>query len=61
MILIKNKLKLLTIFFEIGIVRFSNRIIVHIEGFDISLMEALVNHREVSLDAVDSSTAKPDI
>ena len=57
----ENKLKLLTIFFEIGIECFSQLIVVHIEGFDISLMAAVVDHRVVSLDGVEFSTLNPDV
>jgi hypothetical protein len=49
----ENKLKLLTIIFGIAVVRVSQLIATHIVGIDISLMKAVVEHREVSLDVVD--------
>jgi hypothetical protein len=56
----ENKLKLLTIFFGIAVVRVSQQIAVHIVGIDISLMKAVVDHRVVSLNVVDPSTTKLD-
>ena len=54
-----DKLKLLTNFFAIGVVCFSQLIVVHTVGFDISLMVAV--HRVVSHDAIEFSTTNPDV
>ena len=61
MILNENELKLLTIFLEIGIECFIQLIVVHIEGPDIGLMAAVVEHLVVSIDGVEFPTLNPDV
>ena len=58
-----NKLKLLTNFFPIGVVCFSQLTVVYTVRFDHSPIMTLkaVDHRVVSLDAIGFSTTNPDV
>ena len=52
---------MLTSFFGIVVECFSHLIVVHIVGFNISLMAAAIDQRVVSLDVVKFSATKPDV
>jgi hypothetical protein len=54
-------MKFLTNYFRIVVVRVSHRSVVYIVGLDISLLAAVVNQREVSLDLVEFSTLNLDL
>ena len=61
MTLNKNKSKSLTIFLGIGVVCFSQLIVVNIEAFNISVTATAVDHRKASLVGVEYSTLNPDV